>query len=474
MATNSFIGRLDAERQLQAVLLGTQRSPGKVTVQSIEGPGGIGKTTFFDHVFTKTDLGSRNFLVLRTSGVDEAQHSPFRTLRLLVDSASGVHLPSKAPGQYFPSVTEVALEYEKFCQDAAKELEKKGSELPIDQLLALFDLTMALGKQVNVVAPASKKAIDAEALEKHRENISKALASLEILRKKPISALERLTLVGKSALRNAIKENPLVPLAEAFRRDLSAMLSGYEATEWFSASGKKLKGVDRLLLIVDDYEILKETLEGFLVGHVLTRLRSADFESTIILIGRDRLGDTSLEWERNHRGVQLPPISLKPFTQAEMDEMVTANGVTSSKEKKRAWADTAGYPYFVQMWLEETASGGRSAMMLKRVYERTTAWMNEEQKGWLHYALFLSDVNARTLGKALGNTAEAKSANAWFQNDASIRDTDGTTFRVREYLRSRLLDYLRISDPDRYDEVAERCAGISPVRPASTGSQFPQ
>lgn len=464
MTANSFIGRIEAERQLQEVLLGTQHSPGKVTVQSIEGPGGIGKTTFFDHVLTKTDLSARNFLVLRGSGVDEARHSSFRSLRLLVDSASGTHLPSKAPGAYFPSVTEVAVEYDKFCRAAAKELSNKsgGVGLPIDELLAIFDATIAVGKPLNDYAPRTKRKMNAEAVEGHRENLATVLASLDILLKKPISMGEVLSLGGRTALRNAIKSNPLVPLAEAFCRDLIAILSGYKS-EWYKASHKKLKGVDRLLLIVDDYEVLKGTLEGLLVGHVLPKLRSADFESTIILMGRDRLGDTALEWERNLKGIQLPPISLKPFTQAEMDEMVTVNGVKSSKEKKRAWADTNGYPYFVQMWLEEMESGGRSAMMLKRVYERTTSWMSEEEKGWLEHALFLGEVNVRTLGKALGNAAEAKRANVWFQGDASIRDTVGSTFRVREYLRSRLLEYLKISDPDRYDEVSARCSGISPL-----------
>src|ERR1017187_7726323 len=48
-----FVGRQDAVARLKDLLTGVQKATGKVTVLSIEGPGGIGKTCLFDHVLSK-------------------------------------------------------------------------------------------------------------------------------------------------------------------------------------------------------------------------------------------------------------------------------------------------------------------------------------------------------------------------------------------------------------------------------------
>ena len=47
-----------------------------LTVQSIEGPGGIGKTYLFDHVRTTNDLSNRNYLTLRIDGSDPSAGWP--------------------------------------------------------------------------------------------------------------------------------------------------------------------------------------------------------------------------------------------------------------------------------------------------------------------------------------------------------------------------------------------------------------
>ena len=89
--------------------------------------------------------------------------------------------------------------------------------------------------------------------------------------------------------------------------------------------------------------------------------------------------------------------------------------------------------------------------MLKRFYDRTTRWMNEQQKNWLKHVLFLNEINIYTLQKMFENKNEASAVFEWFQKEGSIRDTYGSVFRVREYLRSRLIDYLQISDPESCD-----------------------
>ncbi len=45
---------------------------------------------------------------------------------------------------------------------------------------------------------------------------------------------------------------------------------------------------------------------------------------------------------------------------------------------------------------------------------------------------------------------------AWFQAEGSVRDTTTPAFRVREYVRSRLADYLKLTDPDRHADLERK------------------
>jgi hypothetical protein len=56
--------------------------------------------------------------------------------------------------------------------------------------------------------------------------------------------------------------------------------------------------------------------------------------------------------------------------------------------------------------------------------------------------------NKRTLRRMLDDAAELDDVFDWFSKPGSVRDTSHESFRVREYLRFRLPDYLRDSDPD--------------------------
>jgi hypothetical protein len=139
-----------------------------------------------------------------------------------------------------------------------------------------------------------------------------------------------------------------------------------------------------------------------------------------------------------------------------MDQLVEWYGVREEEEKERAWRDTQGYPFYVQLWIEEKSSGGRSAVMLKRFHDRTTRWMRDRETSWLKNVLFLDEVNIRTLRGMLDNEEEAEEAFNWFEREGSVRDTSSTVFRVREYIRSRLIEYLRVSDPDYCKELRQK------------------
>lgn len=220
-------------------------------------------------------------------------------------------------------------------------------------------------------------------------------------------------------------------------------------------------GIDRLLLVIDDYEFLQWALGEFLVAQLLNMLRRAKFESVFVILGRDQLTATNPAWDHHYKANLAKAIVLNPLSRCEFDELMESEGVSTVEEKERAWRDTQGYPYYVQLWVEEKAAGGKTAVMLKSFYARTTRWMSEQQKYWLPFTLFLDEVNVRTLEAMIGDEQEAVEAFHWFECEGSVRDTSAPVFRVREYLRSRLVDYLRISNPSLCEDLERRAKQVN-------------
>jgi hypothetical protein len=458
MGVDHFVGRQDAVRRLAAVLTGRERADGKLTIQSIEGPGGIGKTCLFNHVLATSDLADRNYLSLRIDGNDPAAGSVVRAVARMVDSAEAEAIRGKPPGYYFPTVDRTTKAIETIRSEAVAEFKMRqpNNEDGRSALLRFLDLTIALGKRLNDVFPVTKKYVNVREVERDKRLLEEVVPTLVSLREESAWFWERLGLGGSTALRNAVKENALRPIADALVSDLSAILKQYRSEDANRLAHSKIKGIDRLLLVFDDYEMLQEPLGEFLVGHLLPALRAASFQSTVIILGRDQLEATHPAWDQHLKGNVLKRITLDPLSRTEMDQLVESFGVRSPDEKERAWRDTQGYPFYVQLWIEEAESGGRGAVMLKRFHDRTTRWMGDREKRWLQHTLFLTEVNKRTLRTMLGSEAEADEAFRWFEREGSVRDTAGSSFRVREYLRSRLVDYLRASDPDRCEELERR------------------
>lgn len=461
-----FVGRQDAVRRLAAVLSGRERAAGKLTVQSIEGPGGIGKTCLFDHVLTTTDMADQRYLILRLDGNEPTGRTVLRSVARLVDGAEAEAIRGKPPGYYFPAVARVTKAIEAIRAEAVAEIQK---QRPNDDegraaVLRYLDLALATGKHLNDVLPITRRYVDVRALERDARLLEEVVPTLVSLREETARVWERLGIGSDTALRNALKENALRPLADALVSDLSAILAQYRPQDRGKAMHRKLPGIDRLLLILDDYEVLESTIGELLVGHLLPLLRAAGFESTVVILGRDQLEATHPAWDQHFKANLLRSILLDPLPRADMDQLVASYGVTSADETDRAWRDTQGYPFYVQLWIEEAESGGRGVVMLKRFHDRTTRWMGDREKRWLDQMIFLDEVNIRTLRAALEEPSEAEEAFRWFEREGSVRDTVGATFRVREYLRSRLVDYLRASDPDRCDALERRARGGGAAR----------
>jgi hypothetical protein len=465
MGVEHFVGRDDAVKRLNNVLTGRESADGILTVQSIEGPGGIGKTFLVNHAIACADLINRNYLTLRIDGNDPSSKTLVRKVARMADGAKADAIRDRGAGYYFPTVDRVVKAIETIRSEAVAEFQKRcpNNEEGRLALLQFLDLAFEAGKRINDAIPITKKHVNVHELEHVKRLIEETVPLMVSLHEEFAGRLERVGLGGSTALRNAIKENACQPLADALISDLSAILKKYRTVDRQKATHRKVTGIDRLLLILDDYESLQETLGEFLVGHLLPALRSADFQSVVMILGRDQLEATHPAWNQHLKPNTLRRIALAPLSRSEMDELVESYGIRSQDEKERAWRDTKGYPIYVELWIHEMESGGRSAVMLKLFHDRTTRWMSDREKKWLQLTLFLDEVNIRTMRSMIGSEQEAEEAFRWFEREGSVRDTAGSAFRVRQYLRSRLIDYLRVSDPD-YCEQLQRQGEMAMIR----------
>ena len=455
MPVEHFVGRREAIQRLALVLKGTDRAGDKLTIQSVEGPGGIGKTCLFNHVLASNELVDQKYLTLKVDGNDPSASSLVRAIPRMVDSAQAEAIRGRQAGSYFPEVDRITKAIETIRGEAIAEFQKRqpGDQEGQSALSRFLDLAFETGKRISDAVPITKKYINIREIEKSWRLLEGLVPTMVSLREETAWFWEKLGLGESTALRNSIKENACGPLSDALVSDLSTILHGYLGKDWWRPNKPKVEGIDRLLFVIDDYEKLEEALGQFLIEHFFPALRTASFQSVVVILGRDQLVNSHAAWDQHLKPVLRKPITLDPLSRNEMDELVASYIVGGRDEQDRAWSDTQGYPFYVQLWIEEIESGGRSAVMLKRFHDRTTRWMSDEQKRWLQATLFLDEVNIRTLRCMVGSAEEAKQAFRWFEREGSVRDTTGSPFRVREYLRSRLIDYIRVSDPDRYDEL---------------------
>jgi predicted NAD-dependent protein-ADP-ribosyltransferase YbiA (DUF1768 family) len=461
LAGETFVGRKADVAKIQKVLSGEHRAKGSLSVMSIEGPGGIGKTALFDHTVHSTHLGPRRFLTMRISTKENPQAAtPFTFIDTMISTAKADAIADKPAGHYFPHAKLALSAVDEVRTQVASEIEQRFStDLELKAVLMKGAVEMlAHGHSLADFHAVVTKRPDFQAIEKRldRGMVDRNLRAFKSV--KPESGwIKRLMPgTGNASLRNSIRENAIKAVADALLLDLSRLLSGKT----------KKEGVDRLLLVVDDYEFLMKPLGDFLVRFLFPGLRDAEFPTTAFLIGRDKLIATHQHWNKELAGVIVDRITLKVFELPEFVELCRMSGVTDAPQRDRIWQETGGYPYLVRLLLEELAEqraeglDGPSALMLKSFYDRTTRFMSDEQRGWLEKVLFLDHVDKRTLRAFFSDPAEIDRVQDWFESEPSIRDPNSSLFRVRDQLKSRLKEYLSRKDPDRFDSLEATASAV--------------
>ena len=445
-----FVGRVDPVRKLKGWLAGEGlHSP--VSIISVSGPGGIGKTVLLEHANHPESIGPRNYMRLRLAGVGEA-----RTLGQIVchDLPQSCSQLDPAGKGYFIETRANLAALRHIDDQARAEVEAKVGEDSERRQLVLD--VFRFGSGLQSLLPDLKKHID---LTKVKEEHVDAVLSL--LEKANAYRQERRLFGGQlpdilgRGRRNRLRAGGEAAIADGLVADLSAILRKYRDKDSLKPMPSKVPGLDRLLLIVDDFESLAETLNPFLGDHLVPLLSRASFETVIVILGRDRLSDTHPVWRQRHESRLVGELRLAPFSREEGESFVRSRGISAPATVSRILDEPAGYPYLLAGEVEAELDGGRTALGLKAFYARTTRWMTPAQRIWLAHLCFLDDIFEETIALMLPHENSTAVLN-WFKTESSVRSPTATRWEVLPIIRSRICSYFKLDSPKRFRELQER------------------
>ena len=448
----NFIGRDDPARKLASWLRG-EGPVQPLRIVSISGPGGVGKSFLFEHVSETANLSARNYLRLSVSGSSDP-HSIGQTIgRDLVASCTQLD----AAGTAYFKETRKNVDALRIMDDEAKaEMRAALAGKPELRDAALDLYRFGIGLQS--LFPTLKKHVDLTKI--HESHLDAAIGMLE---KSKAYAQESRALGGLlpdlqgKGRRNRLRADLEGALAEGLMSDLSSILSKWRNKDAAKPMPTKVAGLDRLLLVFDDYESLAERLGTFLGDHLVPLLAQASFETVMVVIGRDRLTDTHPVWRQRHDGRILGEIRLESFEPSEAEAFVRARGISDDETVARLLRDTAGYPYLLTSEVDAELAGGRNALGLKSFFDRTARWMSETERSWLLPLCFLDEINEETIAAVLPD-ANAQQVLRWFKSEASVRSPASRHWSVLPILRSRLTAYVQLDSPKRFRELSEMAA----------------
>lgn len=440
--------------RMQAVVTGHREG---LAICGISGPGGIGKSYLVEHVLSSLEPAKAGWVELR---VDAAQAQARGDFFALVDgqlAKLSLAPPADPRIDYFPETRRVAAAHRALLAKVTNELDRE--DAPEDVKRAAIALLKS-AQVLNNVIPKTREYLDIakynlepdtvnESLDDAWDTINtlKTFRDVEWL---PVAVRNRL---GES-MTSRLKRDLYGVTADAVVSDLCAALPGQFPKDSRNGAQLPIPGLDRLLLVVDDYEALGATLGDFLISSLIPRLAEAPFATVLIVAGRDDLEATHPGWGQHCKRYITDQIRLRPFDAEAASQLMAAGGV---EENRRAaiYELTQGFPLLLALAIEEASTDGASALFLKRFFDRTTRWMSREEREWFIGTCYLDEVNEDTLRLVLPEE-DIGAIQDWFEGEASIRDPSARTFRVRPLIREKVLSYIEVRSPKRHSELRSR------------------
>jgi hypothetical protein len=454
-----LVGRDKEITQIENVLSWKQRAQDPLTILSIEGEGGLGKTSLIEMAkealtsnTTLTELGILQ-IYLDGSRLRENNSLP-NFIELLIPAIKlEAYRHYDRSNIILPKTEEVFAAYTSIFDAAYKEIDSKSDA---ETIVSIARKAMSLGIGINKISNKTKDWFDLEKLADINKDLKIEDTITSFLNENP-NIINKLGIGSKSKnIRNSIRNNAPQAFAEALVLDLKTILLGYDLKDINKPLPERIENCKRFLLIIDDYERLSESIGKFMTQHFLPLLKVALFESTVIISGRNELAGTDTAWNQHFERNLVSPIKVSPLVKEDIDEIAIDAGVDAN----RLWNDTYGYPFYIQLWIESDNQGTETAVFLQKFYDRITTWMNSEQKEWFKYCSFLDKVNKETLGKLLKKPNQSELVLKWFQREGSIRDTTTSHYTVRPYIRQRVKQYFALTDPDAYNKLSQQATEL--------------
>lgn len=444
-----------------------------LSIVSVSGPGGVGKSYLLGHVLEKVQPESLGYLVLRADASNPDTRNDLLGLlegQLFRRSLEAPALPGR---DYFPRLRELAEEHRNVTDQALNELAKRGAPPHVQKAARIL---LRTGRILNGSASSSLRVFDAAKIDDLLVtdaldvawDLVRDLKGLRDATKWP-GPLRDLFGITR---RNRLKRDFFALTAAELRADLSAALVGYEARDAKKVTHERIAGRDKLLLVLDDYEAIGHLLNDFLIAALVPALSTAPFRTVIVVLGRDDLQATHTGWDQHARRFLREQIRLAPFDRETSNQLFDEAGIEETR-----WSDlyeaTQGFPFFIRLVAEEASSGGDSALILRRFYERVTRWMTAREREWFDRICYLERVDEDTLRGMFPDEADIGKIQDWFEAEQSIRDASAAYFRVRPLVRDKILRYLAVRKPSRHHELEAQAAKATRAQGAQDATVAP-
>lgn len=409
---------------------------GQVNIFGISGYGGIGKTYLLNQVLEHFKPTSKGYLKIKVDGADPSILGDF--MALYDRKFSPKTIPNgKADYDYFPHVRDLVRQHTALAK--AVEAAIKKSTFP-DDVKKAADCIFRGGNILNKSIPKTREYIDFDSLQKMGvdKRLDEAIDFLNSL--KPIVETSwlpgRLKDVVGITYRERLKSDLFRLGADEWVADLCAILNRYQRIDRYRLTHSPIKGLDRLLLIIDDFEILGKTIIDFVTTALIPTLEQANFPSTIIILGRDDLSDAHVSFQHHLSHLVREKIRLERFSDSITKKMFLEAGY-SGTDITTLLEESQGYPFLVNLLCE--AKGG-TVSFYQQFYERTTRWMNPLEKSWVLPLSYLDRITESSIQKMIPD-APAHAVMDWFKKEASLRDPNAEWYTIAPYIRRTLAEY---------------------------------
>ncbi len=430
------------------------RGANKPLILGVSGYGGVGKSYLLNSVLSDIQLHKNGWLEIRVDGSDANSLGNF--IQLLDNKFCPKKIyAGRSTEDFFPQIRKLARQHRALSEALDEEL--KQSNLG-KQAKEIFRQLFEGGSLFNKMIPKTKEYLDFETIQNHgfEQDLSNTIdwAESAIAMVNPSWLPGPIQDVLGITFKKRIRHDLFNLAAELYLSDLEAMLAKPRSIDRFKLTKSSLKHTyNKLLLVIDDYEILGKTISEFVVSSLIPALERASFPVKIVILGRDDLFNAHVGFQQFLQNLISSRIRLERFTDDVALKMFNEAGY-GPDECKDMLDKSKGYPFLVSLFCE--AKGG-TVSFYQQFWDRTTRWLTPNEKSWIIPIAYLDRVDRSTLGHMIPNV-DPEIVMTWFQHEASLRDPMAPHFVMAPFIREMFKEYHKIVVGKRDVQAVQRRA----------------